>query len=102
MSIANCQREIECLLCSKLVVECEPRYRRDPCEQDYRAVSPKKREFQRGPLFLPVNYPLSERVASFYQCLLLIKSVVVAVIYESGIRVDWCTRVAYNWVTLNR
>lgn len=53
-------------------------------------------------LSLLVNYPLSKQVASFHQCLLLIKSVVVAVIYESGISVDWCTRVAYNWVTLNR
>lgn len=54
------------------------------------------------PFLLPVNYPLSKQVASFHQCLLLIKSVAVAVIYESGITVDWCTRVAYNWVTLNR
>lgn len=71
--------------------------------KDHRAVFLKKKEIQHSPFFpLPVNYPFSERVASFHQCLLLIKSVVVAVIYETGITVDWCTRVAYNWVTLNR
>lgn len=71
--------------------------------EDHRAIFPEqKMNSAQHFFFLLVNYPLSKRVASFHQCLLLIKSVVVAVIYESGITVDWCTRVAYNWVTLNR
>lgn len=89
-----------------LLLECELQHRRDSCERhgprgSRRNFPTEKNKFSTA-LFLPVNYPPSKRVASFHQSLLLIKSVVVAVIYESGIIVDWFTRVASNWVTLNR